>query len=131
MTLSFENKEVCMDPVTLAITTALANLSQTAIQDSYIAFKAALQKKYGVKSELLESVDKLEQKPDSKARQGVLQEEVANAKADQDSKLLQIANELLEKLKELPGTNVNINQDIKIKGSRNIITGQGDVTVNE
>ena len=120
-----------MDPVTLAIITALANLSQTAIQDSYAAFKAALQKKYGIKSELLESVNKLEQKPDSKARQSLLQEEVANAKADQDQNLLQVANELLEKLKELPGTNVNINQDIKIKGSRNIITGQGDVTVNE
>lgn len=120
-----------MDPVTLAIITALGNLSQAAIQDAYAAFKAALQKKYGIKSELLESVDKLEQKPDSKARQSVLQEEVANAKADQDSKLLQAANELLEKLKELPRANINIKQEIKIKGSRNIITGQGDVTVNE
>lgn len=120
-----------MDPVTLAIITALGNLSQEVIKDSYAAFKAALQKKYGIKSELLESVDKLEQKPDSKARQSVLQEEVANAKADQDSKLLQAANELLEKLKELPGTNVNIKQDINIKGSGNIITGQGDVTVNK
>lgn len=120
-----------MDPVTLAIITALGNLSQEVIKDSYMAFKAALQKKYGVKSELLESVNKLEQKPDSKARQSVLQEEVANAKADQDSKLLQTANELLEKLKELPGAKININQDVKIRGDRNIVTGQGDVTVNE
>ena len=80
---------------------------------------------------LLESVEKLEQKPDSKARQTVLQEEVVNAKADQDSKLLQAANELLEKLKALPGANIDIKQNINIKGSGNIITGQGDVTVNE
>ena len=120
-----------MDSITLAIITALANLSQTAIQDSYTAFKAALQKKYGIKSELLESVNKLEQKPDSKARQSVLQEEVANAKADQDPKLLQVANELLEKLKELPGAKINISQDVSIRGNRNIVTGQGDVTVNE
>jgi len=120
-----------MDPITLAIITALANLSQTAIQDAYAAFRAALQKKYGVKSELLESVNKLEEKPDSKARQSVLQEEVANAKADQDPKLIQIANELLEKLKELPGAKINITQDVKIRGDRNIVTGQGDVTVNE
>ena len=120
-----------MNPITLAIITALSNLGQTIIQDAYKAFKAALQKKYGVKSELLESVNKLEEKPDSKARQGVLQEEVANAKADQDPKLLQLANELLEKLKELPGANVNIDQDVKIRGDRNIVTGQGDVTVNE
>ena len=60
-----------------------------------------------------------------------LEEEVANTKADQDPKLLQTANELLEKLKELPGAKVNINQDIKIRGDRNIVTGRGDVTVNE
>jgi hypothetical protein len=131
MVLSFEDKEAKMDPVTLAIVTSLANLSQTAIQDAYMAFKAALQKKYGIKSELLESVNKLEQKPDSKARQSVLQEEVANAKADQDPKLLQIANDLLEKIKELPGAKINISQDLNIRGDRNIVTGQGDVTINE
>lgn len=120
-----------MDPVTLAIVTALANLSQTAIQDAYTAFKAAMQKKYGVKCELIEAVDKLEQKPDSKARQSVLQEEVASAKADQDSDLLQTANELLEKIKELPGANIEILQEVNIRGDRNIVTGQGDVTVNE
>jgi hypothetical protein len=120
-----------MDPITLAITTALANLSQDLIKDAYVAFKTALQKKYGVKSELLESVNKLEQKPDSNARQGVLQEEVANAKADQDPKLLQTANELLEKLRELPGAKINIHQDVNIRGDRNIVTGQGDVTTNE
>jgi len=120
-----------MDPVTLAIVTALANLSQTAIQDAYTAFKAAMQKKYGVKSELLEAVDKLEQKPDSKARQSVLQEEVSTAKADQDSDLLQTANELLEKLRELPGANVEILQEVNIRGDRNIVTGQGDVSINE
>lgn len=120
-----------MDPVTLAIVTALGNLAQVAIQDSYTAFKAALQKKYGVKSELLEAVDKLEQKPDSKARQSVLQEEVANVKVDQDTELLKIANDLLEKLKELPGAKISISQDVNIRGDRNIVTGQGDVTVNE
>jgi len=120
-----------MDPITLAIVTALANLGQAAVQDAYKAFKAVLQTKYGVKSELLESVDKLEQKPDSKARQSVVQEEVANAKADQDSDLVQSANVLLEKLKKLPGANIEILQEINIRGDRNIVTGQGDVTVNE
>ena len=120
-----------MDPVTLAIVTALANLSQTAIRDAYKAFKAALQKKYGIKSELLEAVNKLEQKPDSRARQSVLQEEVANSKAYQDQKLIHTASELLEKMKGLPGANINIDQNINIRGDRNIVTGQGDVSVNE
>jgi len=120
-----------MDPISLAIITALSNLSQTAIQDAYTAFKAGLQKKYGIKSELLESVDKLEQKPDSKARQSVLQEEIATAKADQDSDLLQTANDLLEMIKGLPGANIEILQEITIRGNRNIVTGHGDVSVNE
>jgi len=115
----------------LAIVTALANLSQAAIQDTYTAFKAALQKKYGIKSELLESVDKLEQKPDSKARQGVLQQEVADAKVDEDSEMLQTANALIEKIKELPGANIEILQEVNIRGDRNIVTGQGGVSVNE
>jgi len=120
-----------VDPVSLAIITALGNLSQEVIKDSYVAFKAAIQKKYGVKSELLESVEKLEEKPDSKARQSVVQEEIANVKADQDLDLVQTANVLLEKLKAFPGANVNIKQDINVKGSGNIIIGQGDATVNK
>src|SRR6266487_7034352 len=115
-----EDKEAHMDPVTLAITTALANLSQDLIKDAYAAFKAALRDKYGINSELVEAVDKLEHKPDSKARQSVLQEEVINSKADQDTNLLQLANELLEKLKELPGAKFHIDQDVKIRGDRNI-----------
>ena len=120
-----------MDPITLAITTALANLSQYVISDAYTAFKAALQDKYGVKSELVEAVDKLEQKPNSQARQGVLQEEVASSGAGQEPDLLYLANALLDQLKELSEGKVDINQDVKIKGDRNIVTGQGDVTVNE
>lgn len=120
-----------MDPITLAITTALANLSQDLIKDAYTAFKAALQDKYGVNSELVEAVDKLEEKPESKARQAMLQEEVASSGAGQDPDLLQVANTLIEQLKVLSGGKVDINQDIKIRGDRNIVTGQGDVTVNE
>jgi hypothetical protein len=120
-----------MDPITLAITAALANLSQNVIKDAYVAFKAALQDKFGVKSELVEAVDKLEEKPESKARQAMLEEEVASSKADQDPDLLQVAKALIEQLKELPGGKVDIIQDIKIRGDRNIVTGQGDVTTNE
>jgi hypothetical protein len=120
-----------MDPITLAVTTALANLSQDVIRDAYAALRAALQNKYGINSELTEAVDKLEQKPDSKARQAMLQEEVAGSGAGQDQELLQLANELIEQLKQLSGGKVDIRQDVNIKGDRNIVTGKGDVTVNE
>ena len=116
-----------MDPITLAITTALANLSQDVIKDAYAALKTALQHKFGVKSELVEAVDKLEQKPESKARQAMLQEEVANSGAGQDSDLLQVANVLIKQLRELPGGKVDIHQNVNIRGDHNIVTGQGDV----
>ena len=120
-----------MDPITLAITTALGNLGQAVIKDAYAALKGALQNKFGAKSDIVEAVDKLEQKPDSNARQAVLQEEVETTKAAQDLELIQIAGSLIETLKELPGVQVEILQDVNIKGNRNIVTGQGDVTVNE
>jgi hypothetical protein len=120
-----------MDPITLAIISALANLSQSAIMDAYTALKVALQQKFGVKSELAEAVEKLEAKPESKARQAMLQEEVAHSGADQDSKLLQAAYTLIERLKDISGGKIDIKQEVKIRGDRNIVTGQGDVSVND
>lgn len=120
-----------MDPISLAITTALANLSQTVIRDAYQALKAALQKKYGLNSEVMEAVDKLEEKPESQARQAMLQEEVAGSGAAQDPGLLQMANALISQFRELSGGIVDIRQDVNIRGNRNIITGQGDVSINE
>lgn len=120
-----------MDPITLAITTALGNLGQTVIKDAYDALKEALQQKFGIDSELVQAVDKLEQKPDSKGRQAVLQEEVEVSKAVQSPELVRLAEGLIDKLNELSGVQVEILQDVDIKGNRNIVTGQGDVTVNE
>jgi len=120
-----------MDPITLAITTALGNLGQTVIKDAYDALKGALQQKFGADSDLVEAVDKLEKKPDSNARQAVLQEEIEVSKAAQSPELVRLAESLVEKLNGLPGAQVEILQDVDIKGNRNIVTGQGDVTVDE
>jgi hypothetical protein len=119
-----------VDPISIAIMSALANLSQEVIKDAYNALKASLQHKFGVKSDLVEAVDKLEQKP-SEGRAKTLQEEVAASGADKDPELRQIAEALIEQLKQLPGGTANIKQNIQIHGNRNIVTGQGDVTVNE
>jgi hypothetical protein len=120
-----------MDPISLAISAALANLSQEVIKDAYNALKAALQSKFGVDSEIVEAVDKLEEKPDSKARQAVLQEEVSSAKADQDPELLKMAKTLGAQLKEISGGRIDIMQDITIRGDHNIVTGKGDVSLNK
>jgi hypothetical protein len=126
-----EGGDTDMDPVTLTIVSALANLSQNLIKDAYAAFKLALQKKYGVESDLAQAVNKLEQKPESNARQAVLQDEVTSSGAGQDQELLSLANQLLEQIKQLPGSQITIKQDIAIRGNRNIVTGQGNVSVNE
>ena len=120
-----------MDPITLALTSALGNLGITAINDAYQALKAALQKKYGVESDLLDAVNKLEKKPESDSRQGVLEEEVKVTDISNDKEILKLAQALLEEVKSHPGGEGRIQQIINqsVKGDRNIFSGSGDVTV--
>jgi hypothetical protein len=92
-----------MDPITTAIIAALAQLGQTVINDAYQALKAALQHKFGVDSDLVEAVDKTEEKPESEARQAVLQEEVAASGALQDEEVLKAAEALIAAIKTQPG----------------------------
>jgi hypothetical protein len=121
------HRESKMDPITVAIIAALANLSQSVIKDAYTALKVAIAQKCGVDSDLLQAIDKLEGKPDSAGRKEVLREEVAAAKADKDPELTKLAETLLGKLKDLPNGQTVITQTVK--GDRNIFSGTGDVTV--
>ena len=99
-----------MDPITTAMIAALANLSKDAIKDGYSALKAALKKKFGSDSDLVDAVGGLEKKPDSEARKAMLQEEVAIAKVNDDSDILQLAQDLLNKIQEQLGGEQIINQ---------------------
>ncbi len=115
-----------MDPITTAIVAALANLSKDAVKDCYGCLKGTLKKKFGETSDLAEAVDKLEKKPDSEARKGMLQEEIETAKVNDDPELLSLAQELIEKIKEQPGGQQIINQtqtntvsDVNIEGGGN------------
>ncbi len=101
-----------IDPITTAIIAALANLSKDAIKDGYGALKAALKKKFGAESDLVDAVDKLEKKPDSEGRKATLQEEVEIAKVNDDPDLIQLAQDLLDKIKEQPGGQHIITQNI-------------------
>ena len=120
-----------MDPIMLAITAALGNLGVTAINDAYQALKVALQKKYGVESDLVEAVNKLEKKPDSDGRREMLQEEIKATDASNDDGILKFAQALLEVVKSQPGGESRIQQIINqsVKGDHNIFSGSGDVTV--
>jgi hypothetical protein len=100
-----------MDPITTAIVTAVGTgLVKDVITDSYNTLKAALKKKFGDKSDLVDAVEQLEKKPDSEARKATVQEEVETAKANDASDVVKLAQDLLDKIKEQPGGQEIINQ---------------------
>lgn len=117
-----------MDPVTTAIVTALTKLGESVINDAYTALKTALAKKYGSGSDVVEAVDKLEQKPDSTGRRETLREEVVAAGADQDGEILSVAQALLDRVRTQPDGQQVVQQTVT--GHGNIFSGTGSVTVN-
>ncbi len=94
-----------MDTITGALVTAatsgLTTVGKSAIVDTYNAIKTLIQNKYG-NTDLPDAVEKLEQKPDSQSRQGMVQEELETAGADKDKEMLDLVNQLIEALKETP-----------------------------
>jgi hypothetical protein len=100
-----------LDPISLAIVAALSagvatgagKVVENALVDAYQGLKAALKRRFGDNSEVVEAVDKLEQKPDSEGRKTTLQEEVEAVEADQDPEIRRAAQQLLEQLKAQPG----------------------------
>jgi hypothetical protein len=112
-----------MDVITTAIIAALAALSKDAIADSYNALKSALKNKFGSNSDVVDAVEGLEKKPDSKGRQATLQEEIENAKANDDAQIVQLAQDLLKKLKDEPGGQEIINQTQTNIASGNTVGG--------
>ncbi len=121
-----------MDPITLAITSALGNLGATVINDAYQALKVALQHKYGIDSDLVDAVEKLEKKPDSESRKGMVQEEITVAKADKDAEIIKAAEAVIEAVKSQPGGKEKVQQIINqnVTGDHNIFSGSGDVTIS-
>lgn len=118
-----------MDPITTAIVAALAGLSKDAIKDSYEVLKSALKQKFGSQSDLVDAVDKLEKKPDSEGRKATLLEEVETAKANDDSDLLRLAQDILDKIKEQPGGQQIITQNIShVKNAATSGSGNASIT---
>jgi hypothetical protein len=125
-----------MDPVTTAIVAALAagvsggatEVGKKVIVDAYQALKSIIKKKYGEDSDLAEAVADVEKKPESEARQAVLQEEVEATQAHQDSDVVKAAQALLDKLEGQPGGSTAIHQQA---GDNAIQIGQvgGDATI--
>lgn len=128
-----------MDPVTIAIVGALAvgvaggagQVGKSLIIDAYDAVKAALKKKYGEDSDVVDAVARLEKKPDSNARQEVLQEEVEAVKADEEPEIRQAAQTLLDRLNALPSGAQAIQNIQNVYGDYSAVAGSyGAATVN-
>jgi len=134
-----------MDPISMALIGALASgvakgvgeASKSLIPDAYKALKAAIQKKLGADSDAVTALESVEKKPDSKARQAVLSEEITTAGLDKDPDLLKLAQALAEALKSAGGDTYNAtagDNSTIVQGSDNVVaTGgsfanKGDVT---
>lgn len=97
-----------MDPISAAIVAAVTAgvtggvtaAGKEAIVDAYKGLKNWIVKKVGKDAKVTTAIAEVEQSPDSKARQMVLAEEIANAKIVNESELLTLADQLIEALKE-------------------------------
>lgn len=94
-----------MDPVTIAIMTAIATtvaqgagqaVGENVVNDIYAKLKQSLASKFGRDSDVVKSVEGLEAKPDSEGRKETLKEEVEASGANRDPEILQVAQELLD-----------------------------------
>jgi hypothetical protein len=87
-----------MDPISIIVTAlitgaaaALKPTTEKAIEDAYAGIKEFIQHKFGHVN-----IAPLEEKPASKARQAVVQEDLESAGAGQDEELLRKAKALLD-----------------------------------
>jgi hypothetical protein len=123
-----------MDPITTAIvavlTAGINKVGQQALVDSYNGLKNLLKKKFGDQSEAVKAVESLEVRPDSKSRQGTLQEEILAAKADQDQDLVRAAQDLLKQVNAQPGGSQIVQTITGNYNAQNSGSGSASVHVN-
>jgi hypothetical protein len=93
-----------MEPIATAIITeiasGIASNANTAIQNAYAALKTKLFTTFSGKSEALDARQNLEKKPDSTARQAALNEELIDAKLEQNDAIKLLLNTLFKKLSQ-------------------------------
>ncbi len=120
-----------MDPITTAVIAAAADLSSTLVKDSYNGLKNLIIKKWGAKSPVVDAVEAVEKNPNSEARRGVLQEEIAAVKAQEQPEVAAAATQLLEAAKTTPaGAQVINNIQQHVRGSYNVVLGSGTMNVD-
>lgn len=124
-----------MDSVTAALAAGaaagLTNVATQAVQDAYSRLKAVLSARF---PKLGVHVEALEARPDSRLKQSSLAEELADAGAEHDAELLQLAQALLRTIQqEAPEAAVRAGVDLeKVRAGGSIVIEDargGDVGV--
>jgi hypothetical protein len=129
-----------VDPITFtAIVAALSAgvatgagkaVGENSLVDAYQGLKTILKRKFGDDSEVVEAVDKLEQKPDSEARKALLKEEVEAAGADNDLEVREAAQELRELIEAQPGGEQHVQHAVGSNIAQADRGGHANVNVN-
>jgi hypothetical protein len=127
-----------MDPINTLIAAIVAgsvvatqDVATQAVKDGYAALKALLVRKFGETSDVADALQKVENKPNSEARQALLKEELDSAGASQDLELVQRAQAFLTLLEEsglAPGRSYH---RATLTGSGAIAQGKGAVAAGE
>ena len=128
-----------MEPVSTAIIAAIAaglvagvkDTGKKAVADAYNGLKALITRKFGGDSKLAEAVVKLEEDPKSPGRAQTVGKKVREVGADQDQEIVDAANLLLDKLKELPSGEAHIQFAVGSNIAQADRGSTATVTVNE
>jgi hypothetical protein len=128
-----------MDPITLAIITAIATgvasggakTVEQAIVDAYNGLKSKIQSKFGANSSLSTAVNLVEANPESEGGKLFLKEQVAASKADLDQELVNLAKALSTQIAKLPDGEKHIQSVIGNYNAQADRGGQATVNVNQ
>jgi hypothetical protein len=117
-----------MEPVSSAIIGALTEAAVSpAIKASYANLKNIIINKLAHNKDIIDAVNKLEEKPSSRARQELLREELIATNVKDDAEICGAAENLLMQLgNSISGQNVTQN----VNGHNNVFSGTGNVTIN-
>ena len=116
-----------MDPITGAIVAALAagvvsgatEIGKKLLVDAYDALKAAIKKKYGEDSKVVQAIADVEEEPDYQPNQADLAGRVEQTQAAQDPELVKLAQTLLDALKDTPeGQQAISKYNINVQGGQ-------------
>jgi len=100
-----------MDPITTAIVAALAaGVTQGSVSDAYNGLKQLIKTKFNDKNDVIVAIDRLEQKPQSKARKMELQEQVEENQLEKKSDIVELAKKLMDEVEKSSGDENHVMQ---------------------